>query len=111
LSTATPEPPGGILARGEEAAERGTRPEHRQQVRGDAHRADAFRLALAGQVVVAADRDRDLVEPVMPGLDVEILGGREPVFGDAQAGDRLQRIASRSASWYGSGRRSARSPR
>ena len=40
----------------------GLRAEHRQQVRRGADDANALRIAPAGQVVVAADRDRDLLE-------------------------------------------------
>ena len=75
---------GAILVGGEQAAEGGTDAEHRQQVRRHPDRADAFRLAAAGQVVVAADGERDVGEGA-GAADVEVLRGREPVLGDAQA--------------------------
>jgi len=75
-----------VLVGDEEPAERGARAEHRQQARRDAHRADSFRLAVAGQVVVAADRNRDLLEALVGRPDVEVLSSREPVFGDPEAG-------------------------
>ncbi len=59
--------------------------EHRQQVRRHADRADALGLAVAGQVLVAADRERDLLEPAVARPDVEVLRGREPVLHDAEA--------------------------
>jgi hypothetical protein len=75
----------GILVFGEQTPERGPRAQHRQKVRRDPDRADALRLAVTRQVVVATDRDRDLLEPQMSRLDVEILRRGKPVFRDAQA--------------------------
>ncbi len=77
---------GQVLLGDEQTPERRARAEHRQQVRGHADGADPLRLASAGQVVVPADRDGDLLESVMPGLDVEVLRRGEPVLRDAQAG-------------------------
>ena len=75
-----------VLFRREQPAERGADAEHRQQVRGDPDGADTLGRAVAGQVGVGAERDGDLLEAPAAGLDVEVLGGREPVLGDAEPG-------------------------
>jgi hypothetical protein len=64
---------------------RGARAQHRQKTRRDPDGADPFGLTVAGQVVVSPDGDRDLLETLMRAADVEILRGREPVLGNAQA--------------------------
>ena len=51
-----------VVFRQEQSAQARTRAQHRQQVRRHANRADARRIALAGQVLVAADGDGELVE-------------------------------------------------
>ena len=49
-------------------------------------RADPLRRALAREVEVGADRDRELLEALVTRTDVEVLRGREPVLRDAEAG-------------------------
>ena len=69
----------------EGAAERGMRAEHRQQVRRDADRPDPFRLAVAGEIEIGADRNRDLLEARCGAADVEVLRRRKPVLFDPEA--------------------------
>ena len=77
---------GSVFSLGEEPPDRGVCAEQREKIRRDADRPDALRLAAAGQVFVAADRDRHLFEAPARGLDVDILRRRKPVLGDAEAG-------------------------
>ncbi len=46
---------------------------------------DALRVAVAGEIFIPADGNGHLFQPVMPGFDVEILGGREPILRDIQS--------------------------
>ena len=62
---AVPARAGAVIVGREQSAMTGTRAEHRQKPRRDADRADAFGLALAGEVVVAADGDRQRLESVV----------------------------------------------
>jgi hypothetical protein len=78
--------PGQIFVRCQQPTESRTSAEHWKKIRGDANDAHSFRLALPGQVVVAANRDRNLLKPMMRSLDIEILRRGKPVLGDAQAG-------------------------
>ena len=59
--------------------------EHRQHVRRHANGADPLGGAIARQIRVVADRDRHLFECAGGRFDVEVLRGREPVFGDAES--------------------------
>ena len=78
---------GHVVFGGEEPARRGAHAEHGKKVRRHTDGADALRVAaVTGQVVVSADRDGELLEALMPRLDVEILCGREPVLRDAEPG-------------------------
>ena len=77
---------GGGVVRPEQPSECGAGAEHRQQVGGRPDRADPLRCALAREVVVRADRDRELLEAAVARLHVEVLRGREPVLRDADAG-------------------------
>ena len=63
----------------------GAHAQHGQQIGRDADGSYALRLAFAGEVVVAADGDRHLLQTAMAGLDVEVLRGGKPVLGYAQS--------------------------
>ena len=76
-----------VITRHQQPAHQRLRAQHRQEVRRHANRAHAFRFpAIAGEVQVGANRDRDLLERHAAGLDVEILSGGKPVLGDPQPG-------------------------
>ena len=76
---------GPVFVGDKQAPDFGAHAQHGQQIRRDADRAYALRLAFAGEVVVAADGDGHLFQSAMTGLDVEVLRGGEPVLGDAEA--------------------------
>jgi hypothetical protein len=57
----------------EQAPHLGLRAEHREQIRRSANHANPLRIAAPGQRVVAADGNRDLLEPAVAVLDVEVL--------------------------------------
>ena len=80
---------GSVVVGSEEIAEERTHAEHRQQVRRDADGPDAFGLAVARQVGIGANRDRDVLEALRTVLDIEVLRRRKPVFGDPEAGRRV----------------------
>ena len=69
----------------EKAPNRGLRAEHREQIRRRANHANPLWIAAPGQRVVAADRNRDLLEPAVAVLDVEVLRRGKPVLGDVEA--------------------------
>jgi len=77
---------GGVLPEGEEATEAGFRAEHGKEIRRKADNADAFRWAVASEILVATDGDGDLFETGVIALDVEVLGCGEPVLRDVEAG-------------------------
>ncbi len=81
--------PGRILRGNEQPSKRGLRPQHRQQVGRGTDDADPLGVAAAGERVVTADRDRDLVETGVAVLDVEVLCGGKPVLGDVESGGTL----------------------
>ena len=81
--------PGRIFVRCQQPAECRTSTEHGKKIRRDANDADSFRVTLPGQVVVAANRDRDLLKSMVPCLDVEILRRGKPILGDVQSGGTI----------------------
>ena len=77
---------GDIFVGKKQAAHRGAIAEHRQKIRRDANRADAFGVAVASEIVVGAEGDGGIFEAGVAVLDVEILRGGKPILGDAEAG-------------------------
>jgi len=77
---------GDVVFRGEDTAEGGVGTEHREEIGREANDADAFGRAIASEIFVATDGDGDLFESGVVALDVEILGGGEPVLCDVEAG-------------------------
>ena len=58
--------PGRIFVGRQQPAECRTSTEHGKKIRRDANDADSFRVTLPGQVVVAANRDGDLLKSMVP---------------------------------------------
>ena len=81
-----PGPARDIVLGHEQAAGCRATAEHRQQVGRDSQRADAFRLAAAGDRGVGADGNGHIREGGLTVANVEVLGRREPVLGDAETG-------------------------
>ncbi len=75
-----------VLLGNEQAPERRLHPQHGEKIRRDAQHAHPLRLERAGEVLIAADGDRHLLEARVAIPDVEVLSGREPVLRDVEAG-------------------------
>ena len=77
---------GDIFVGKKQATHCGAIAEHREKIRGDANCADAFGIAVAGEIVVRAEGDGGVFEAGVAILDVEILRGGKPILRDAEAG-------------------------
>ena len=80
---------GDIFVGEKQAAHCGTVAEQREKIRGDANRADAFGVAVAGEIIVGAEGDGGVFEAGVVVLDVEILRGGKPILRDAEAGGAI----------------------
>ena len=74
-----------IVFRHEELPVKGSGAEHGQQIRRHANYADAFGIAAACQIEISPERDRDLFQAAVRGLDIEVLGCGKPVFLNVEA--------------------------
>jgi hypothetical protein len=77
---------GDIFVGKKQSAHCGAIAEQREKIRGDANCADAFGIAVAGEIVVGAESDGGVFEAGVAILDVEILRGGKPILSDAEAG-------------------------
>ena len=80
---------GDIFVGEKQASQRGAIAEQRKKIRGDANCADAFGVAVAGEIVVGAEGNGDIFEAGVAVLDVEILRGGKPILRDAEAGGAI----------------------